>query len=188
MPVKSAPSLKSKALRWLSQREQSRAELRRKLLAHALRPRPDGPRRGALDRVAAPRGADGRTGEAAPPSDAELAAEVDELLDWLEANRFLSIERFVESRLHARAPRFGNLRIRRELAEHGVELDPASAAALVATELDRARLVHARKFADAPMSAAEAARRARFLQARGFSADAIRRVLKEAAGRDSAEA
>jgi NAD(P)-dependent dehydrogenase (short-subunit alcohol dehydrogenase family) len=50
------------------------------------------------------------TEEAANP-----AEEVEAVLDWLQAQRYLCEERFVESRVHARASRFGNVRIRREL-------------------------------------------------------------------------
>ena len=82
---------------------------------------------------------DGDAGDAgderSPPCDVEA------LLDWLEANRFLSAERFVESRVHARAARFGNLRIRPELAQHGVALSPEAAQALAESELQRAAAV-----------------------------------------------
>jgi regulatory protein len=49
-------------------------------------------------------------------------------------------------------------------------------------ELDRARTVWRKKFPDAPTDALEWARQARFLQARGFASDIIRRLLKEPAG------
>ena len=90
-----ALSLKGRALAWLAQREHSRSELRGKLLRHLSRQPAD---------------------EAAEPAEAEPAVEA--LLDWLQAHGYLSDERFVESRIHARAARFGNLRIRQELARH----------------------------------------------------------------------
>jgi regulatory protein len=110
---------------------------------------------------------------------AEAESAVEELLDWLQANRYLSEERFVESRVHARAGRFGNLRIRQELAQHGVALDTEAAQQLRDTELERCRTVWVRKFGGAPPAdAAARARQMRFLAGRGFNADVIRRVLQ----------
>lgn len=150
-------SLKARALQWLAQREHSRAELRRKLLPHA--------------RALAALGDD---------AGADPAAEVDTLLDWLQANRHLSEGRFVESRIHTRAARYGNRRIAQELAQHGVALDAQAAGELAASELGRAREVWARKFGCAPADAAGRARQARFLTGRGFGAEVVRRVLREA--------
>jgi regulatory protein len=145
----------------LAQREHSRVELQRKLMPMAL--------------------ADARAGIA--DSDeracrAAAAARVDALLDWLEANRYLSQQRFVESRLHARAARFGNRRIERELAEHGVELDAAARDRLRDSEYARALAVWRRKYGRAPADAAERLRQMRFLAGRGFSADVVRRIVK----------
>lgn len=170
-------SLKARALQWLSQREHSRSELRRKLLS-VLR---------AQARDAAARAAASTQGDPAPAPDAargpgddaraDPAAEVEALLDWLVAQRYLSEQRFVESRVHARSARFGNLRIRQELAQHGASLDAATAQALKHSELERARAVWARKFGQAPADAAARARQMRFLAGRGFSSDTIRQVL-----------
>ena len=99
------PSLQARALGWLAQREQSRSELRRKLLRVALQP-PDG-----TDEVDdAGNGAD------------DAAAQVDQLLDQLQAKGLLSEERFVESRVRVRAPGLGTRRIQVELARHGLKL------------------------------------------------------------------
>lgn len=173
-------SLKARALKLLAQREHSRSELRRKLLPHA--------EAACLAASAA----------AAPLADADESAPVggdtadaagclDRLLDWLEAHRYLSQERFVEARVHARSGRFGNLRIRQELQQHGTPLDAGTAAELKATELERARRVWARKFGDAADAvvrpdAAERARQARFLASRGFTPETIRRVLRDENG------
>ncbi len=168
--LKQPRTLKSRALQLLAQREQSKVELRRKLLVHAR---------------AAEAAAASEAGVSAP---AGAEAQVDAVLAWLEANRFLSAARFAESRVNARAGRFGNLRIRHELAQHDVSLSPEAEQALVDSELARARAVRARKFSAVPDSAAEHARQARFLAARGFSSDAIRRVLREALRPDRADA
>ncbi len=105
----------------------------------------------------------------------------------------LSQARFVESRVHARAARFGNRRIQAELGHHGLKLDEVTAAELRDSELDRARAVWMRRFGheqatpgceEAPKAsprtaenARERARQARFLAARGFSTETIRRVV-----------
>jgi len=189
--MKASRSLKSRALQLLAQRDQSRAELRRKLLAYAR----DAGRIGAagevevdadIERIDAETGNGALLASASESADrtaADASAEVDAVLDWLEAKRLLSNERFAEVRIHARAPRFGNLRIRQELARHDVTLTPEAQQALADSELERARTVRARKFAARPATPAEQARQARFLGARGFSPDVIRKVLRDAARR-----
>jgi regulatory protein len=177
-------SLKGRALQLLAQRDQSKVELRRKLLAHA---RAALAARRRVDAALAP--AVESSGildlDTSDDSSAASAAEVESVLSWLEAQGFLSVERFTESRINARVERFGNLRIRQELARHEVTLGVDAAAALAASEFDRARAVRERKFsAAAPDSRAAAARQARFLGARGFSADVIRRVLRQAGRSD----
>lgn len=158
-------SLKGRALQLLAQREHSRLELRRKLLR---RLRDDARR----DDV----------GEQGRPAD--LPSEVEAVLDWLQAHRYLSDERFVESRVHARAARFGNLRIQQELSQHGVELTPEIACGLRDSERARAREVQQRKFGSLPATPADRARQARFLAGRGFSAEVVWQVLRGAAEGD----
>lgn len=165
-PARPPRSLKGRALQWLAQREHSRAEMQRKLLPHA---------RALVAQARA--GASAQAVEAPEPG--EVMAKVVEVLDWLEAHQYLSQQRFAESRIHARAARHGNLRIQQELAQHGVVLDAASAQALKASEFDRAREVWGRKFAAPAADAASRARQARFLVSRGFSAETVRRVLRQ---------
>lgn len=160
---KPARSLKAHALHMLAQREHSRVELRRKLL----------PRAAAA--AAETEGFESAEGDEAGPTP---EATVDALLDWLEAHRYLSRERFVESRVHARAGRFGNLRIRQELAQHQLALTPDAARALADSEFDRARAVWAKRFTETADDATSRARQARFLAGRGFSPDVIRRVIR----------
>ena len=178
-------SLKARALEWLAQREQSRIELRRKLLrlaraeeARALQARQEGDR---SETASCDREPGGLCVDPSDRDDAEptTAQRVEDLLDWLEANRYLSSERFIESRVHARASRFGNLRIRQELKEHGLAMPIEAAEALKASELDRARVVCARKFSAPAQSAQEQAQQMRFLIGRGFSAEVVRRVVRE---------
>ncbi len=158
--AKAQRSLRSRALQILSQRDQSRLELKRKLLRHARR-------------EAAEAGSD----EAGVAADAEPQVEI--LLDWLEANRFLSNDRFIESRVHAREARFGNLRIRSELAQHGVVAPAEMAHALEDSELKRAAAVRERRFPSLPVDAAERAAQGRFLANRGFTPEVIHRLMRQ---------
>lgn len=105
------------------------------------------------------------------------------VLDELQAKGFISEQRVVESVLHRRAGKLGAGRIRQELQQKGIadELVAQAVQQLRATELDRARQVWQRRFAAPPQDAAERARQSRFLAARGFGGEVIRRVL---AGRD----
>jgi regulatory protein len=186
--VKPQRSLKARALQWLAQREQSRVELRRKLMPHAIAEAEAAEAEsaegttevGCWDRPEPrkPRSDDSVSPESSP------AARVEGVLDWLEAHKYLSSERFVESRVHARSSRFGNLRIRQELKQHQVALSPEAAQALAASELQRAREVRSRRFADLPATAAERAKQARFLAARGFSPEVIGRALRDSGRRD----
>ena len=164
-------SLKGRALQLLAQRDQSRLELRGKLLRHAA-----AEARARAAEAEAGAEADGE-GDAGDEGD-RRHAEIEALLDWLEANRFLSAERFAESRVHAREARFGNRRIRAELAQHGVALSPEVAQALAESELQRAAAVRERRFQEPPKDAAERAAQARFLAGRGFSPEVIQRVLR----------
>ena len=107
----------------------------------------------------------------------DVAAEVDLLLDQLAAQGHLSDARFVESRLHARTARFGNRRIVLELRQHGLTPDAATQQQLRTTELARAREVWRKKFGQHAADAAGRARQARFLAARGFSAEVVRKIV-----------
>jgi len=116
------------------------------------------------------------------PDDADLErsdpeAAVERLLDWLVANMYLSDARFVESRVNARSRKQGALRIRLELSRHGLALEPEQAAALRETEFARARDLWLRKFGEVAADPKQRAKQARFLAARGFAADVVRRVV-----------
>ena len=146
------PSLKGRALRLLSGREYSRAELERKLLPFEEEP-------GSL----------------------ALA------LDDLQAKGFISEQRVLESVVHRRASKLGVGRIRQELQTKG--LDPQKVADAVAelrtTEEARAKAVWLKKFAAPAQDPAATGRQMRFLAARGFSGDVIRRVVKGASDEDA---
>lgn len=140
------PSLKGRALRLLSGREHSRAELERKLKSFEEEP-------GTLARA----------------------------LDELQAKGFISEQRVIESVLHRRAAKLGTARIKQELQGKG--LDPAAVTAalagLQATERERALAVWRKKFGEPPATPQDAAKQMRFLAARGFGTDVIRRVVAD---------
>lgn len=153
MPVP-PPSLKGRALRLLATREHSRLELARKLQRYETSP-----------------------------------GELAQVLDGLQAKGFIDETRVVESVIHRRAARLGAGRIRQELQAKGLPVDAVrdAVAGLQGSELQRAREVWRKKFAaahpdsgidgDPARVAAERARQVRFLAARGFAGDTIRRVV-----------
>ena len=195
MPPRPA-SIKVRALQWLSQREHSRDELRSKLL-RLLRRRPvraderNDPAGIGADQAGwrpLPHAPDDPLVN--PPHDPpdDPTTEVDALLQWLEAHDYLSEARFVESRVNARQSRFGNLRIRQELQQHGVALDADTQQALQRSEFNRAREVWRKKYDSPAEDAAARLRQMRFLAGRGFSIDVVRRVVKAGASRDTDDA
>ena len=141
-------SLKGRALRLLSQREHSRAELVAKLAPHV------------------------QDGD-------DLAA----VLDDLQARDFISEARVAESVVHRRAAKLGTQRLVQELRGKGLDEDLVRATAdrLRATELARAQAVWQQRFGGQPATRPEErARQMRFLAARGFAGDVVRRVVRGA--------
>ena len=110
---------------------------------------------------------------------AASASELGALLDDLQARRLLSDERFVEVLTRSRSQRFGAARIRQELRARGIseDLTRAAVADLRGTELQRARELWSRRYGEPAAAPAERARQMRFLAARGFSGDVIRKVV-----------
>jgi len=105
--------------------------------------------------------------------------EIEPVLQDLERQGLLSDARFADAYLRSRAGQRGDARLRQDLRTKGVagELIDERLAEL-ADELERARAVWSRKYGAAPADGKEWARQARFLQGRGFSAETIRRLLK----------
>ena len=158
-----------RAIALLSQREHSPAELRRKLLRIA--------KEMVRKAEESGQGVEERDEEATA---GHVEAEVEVLVAWLQAQGYLSEARFVESRINARSSRYGSLRIKQELAQHGLSIDAETQATLRASEAERARAVWQRKFGSATAmdDPVQRARQLRFLTARGFSPDIARRVLR----------
>jgi regulatory protein len=133
--------LKARALRHLVRREHSRAELARKLAAHA------GSRQ-----------------------------DLEALLDALVAKKQLSDERYAEERARVLARKYGAAKIRHDLKARGIS-DGIVGAVSSEGELERARAILERKYREPAASREERARRARFLQGRGFSTDVVARLV-----------
>ena len=171
-------SLRGQALALLSRREHSCQELRQKLMAHARKRIAAG-----LPLVDGPAGLPRPTGPDPvcdlPPT--AIQAAIESVLAWLTEHSYLSDARFMESRVHSRASRQGTARIRQEMAHHGLKLDGDTLQQLRDTEFSRAFEVWQRRFTEPAASLQERAKQMRFLAARGFAADVVRRVV---GGRD----
>lgn len=94
-------------------------------------------------------------------------------LNWLESTNKLSNQRFAEARAHQLARKYGAAKIRQDLKARGIDDYPVSAEG----DVERARQILARKYREPATTREERAKRARFLQGRGFSYDTIRSVL-----------
>ena len=136
-----AVELKVRALRHLTRREHSRAELARKLAPHAESPQ---------------------------------ALEL--LLAELAQRKQLSDERFAETRAHWLSRKYGAAKIRQDLKAHGVA-DAVIERVSTEGDLEKAKAILARKYRNAATTREEKAKRARFLQGRGFSYDVVARLL-----------
>jgi regulatory protein len=146
-----APSLKVRALRLLSRREHSRAELSRKLARHL-----EADDEASRDRLEA-------------------------VLDELAAKGLLSEQRTADAVVARGATRFGERRLRQDLIAKGLspELVASTLDSTRGTELDRAREVWRRRFGTPAADAGERARQARFLAGRGFTTEVIFKVVKD---------
>jgi regulatory protein len=170
-----AHPLHLKALQWLAQREHSPAELRTKLMQWVQK------NPAVLVQMEAPDG----VMLGATPAGRELAERLEPhlnaVLENLEQQGWLNGSRFVESRLNQRSPRHGLRRIEVELSHHGLELSSEQREQLQLTEEDRLRQAWHRKFgrqAGVPATPQERIRQMRYLQQRGFDAQAIGRWMK----------
>ena len=112
----------------------------------------------------------------------ETPGQLAQLLDELQAKDFISEARVLESVINRRAARFGAARIKHELQNKGLgaELLADAMDGLKATELERALEVWRKKFDGPAPDAAGRAKQMRFLAARGFGGDVIRRVVSQA--------
>lgn len=192
-------SLKEKALQLLGMRDYSRAEMHNKLLqwlrARAMteRRRQAGYKAETEEQWAADAEAETSTSVAhhtADPDTASLTADwlaqqhaqIEALLDALQAKGYLNDQRAAESLLRQRAGRLGGMRLRQELQRRGIseEISNALLTEAAGTEQERAFALWQKKFGTLPATANERARQMRFLASRGFGSDTIRIVFKQA--------
>jgi len=110
----------------------------------------------------------------------EEPGQLKRALDELAAAGLIDEQRAADSIVHRRGARFGAARVKQELLARGIDGERVAAAVFLlrSTELDRAREVWRRKFGEPPQDAAQRAKQARFLAARGFSGETIARVLR----------
>ena len=104
---------------------------------------------------------------------AESPELLEALLRELESRKQLSNQRFAEVRANWLARKYGAARIRQDLKSKGIPdeiVDTVSSAG----ELERAQAILARKYRTPATTREERAKRARFLQSRGYSYDTIR--------------
>jgi len=94
----------------------------------------------------------------------------------LEGRKLLSNHRFAEQRAHVMSRKYGAAKIRHDLKSKGVP-DEIVAAVSSEGELERATAILQRKYRLPAATREEQAKRARFLQGRGFSSDVIRKLI-----------
>ena len=112
----------------------------------------------------------------------ETPGQLAQVLDELQAKDFISEARVVESVINRRAGRFGASRIKYELLNKGLGAEAVAEAVnrLKSSELERAQVIWRKKFDGPALDAAARAKQMRFLAARGFGGDVIRRVVSQA--------
>ena len=109
-----------------------------------------------------------------PHADSPAALEL--VLNELQGRRQLSDERYADVRANWLSRKYGAAKIRHDLKTHGVAeavIERVSADG----DYDRAKAIVARKYRGPATTREEKAKRARFLQSRGFSYDVIRRLI-----------
>jgi regulatory protein len=108
---------------------------------------------------------------------AESEAALNAVVDLLQSRKQLSDERFAEERARSLSRKYGAAMIRQDLKERGVA-DEIVERVSADGDLERARAILSRKYRTPATTREEQAKRARFLQSRGFSYEVIRSVLK----------
>lgn len=108
---------------------------------------------------------------------AESPEVLQRLLDELAGKKQLSDERYAHERARSLARKYGAARIRQDLKAKGIDRQVIDAVSN-GDELARARTILKRKYREPAAGREELARRARFLQGRGFSMEVIGRLLR----------
>jgi regulatory protein len=138
-------SLMGRALRFLSRREHSRQELRKKLLSYEQDP-----------------------------------TQLEDLLDKLEKNKWLSNDRYAESLVRRKSERFGALRIVDELKQQAISTETIERLkmTLKESEPERAWSLWSKKYGpDIQSEPKERAKQIRYLVSKGFSMDLVLKIV-----------
>ena len=109
---------------------------------------------------------------------AESAEAIEAVLNLLLSKKQQSDERFAEERARVLSRKYGAAKIRHDLKARGVSDEISARVSSGPDECERAKAILQRKYREPATTREERAKRARFLQGRGFSYDVIRNVLK----------
>ncbi len=166
-------SLKGKALQCLSQREHSRAELQKKLRRHTAQLR-------RQSQATPGEGAEAATEDEVDAENAKHSIDIEKVLDDLVAAGLQSDARTAESVARSKSSRYGVHRLRQQLQAKGLEAELVAHTVSQTrdTEFERALSLWRRRFGEASQDQAQRARQIRFLTARGFDSDVVRRIVR----------
>ncbi len=145
MPKQPAPSLMGRALRYLSRREHSQQELRKKLLPYA-----------------------------------EAEQELDELLEKLQKQGWLSDERFAEGLARRKSDRYGSLKIVDELKQNHIDLATVHRLRDQLKETDPQRawdLWHKKFHGELAKEPKDRAKQIRYLVSKGFPLEVVSKII-----------
>lgn len=98
------------------------------------------------------------------------------VLSELEGRKLLSNHRFAEGRTRILARKYGAAKIRQDLKARGID-DETISRCTPGDELERGRAILERKYRSVASTREEKAKRARFLQSRGFSMDVVHALV-----------
>ncbi|MBF6990751.1 MULTISPECIES: recombination regulator RecX [Cupriavidus] len=113
---------------------------------------------------------------------AESPEQLEQLLDALERENWLSNQRFADSLVHRRGARYGAARVMQEAKTHKLDSEQLGELQerLRATETERAREVWRKRFGVPPDTPEARARQIRFMVARGFSRAVVSKIIQGA--------
>ena len=112
---------------------------------------------------------------------AESPQAIEAVLDLLLSKKQQSDERFAEGRARSLSRKYGAAHIRHDLKSRGVSDEISARASSDSDELEKARAILQRKYREPAATREERAKRARFLQGRGFAYEIIKRLLSSRA-------
>ncbi|MBP0635161.1 recombination regulator RecX [Cupriavidus sp. AcVe19-6a] len=113
---------------------------------------------------------------------AESPEQLEQLLDALERENWLSNQRFADSLVHRRGARYGAARVMQEAKTHKLDSEQLGELQerLRATETERAREVWRKRFGVPPDTPEARAKQIRFMVARGFARAVVSKIIQGA--------